>query len=612
MQNLLPRHRSLALAWAIMLASAVVSILIWGFRYGIRNNEFHAILVETAARGVVFANDAMASTMQDYVSIFWLVVAYLSSYLPVEGVFCFFLLIGRILLTIGVALIIRGLFKEASWLKAASSASVVTIASGFMAGLPLGADPVMGDYLSQTYVSVGICAVAIGLAFNGRQLLSAVILGVAYNVNAMQANFALGIATIIWIEASVSERSVLLFPKAFLIFLLIASPNLYWILSVTGAKATGLYLEGARIADFTRFIFPFHFFWSVKGISQKINGVSLALLPLAISIASLAFKEARLKLDNARWLFIASVISLLYIFAGAVGAEAFPSRFILQLHFFRSDVLIYLIAVSAFISLILRNAGKRDSLFAVLLLALAAFLAHQFHVALLIFIWGVVMEKKSPICRWVAILAPVIIVIYGLMLAYTGRFFGVPMALAALLSAILKDRNVPLQAAIALFIVVSVSFSFYMERAVVGKEGLSLSDEIRLVAKEASAKVPKDAAFLIPPNYTVRPFLKRGVFVTMKDGGAFMWAKGYELEYIRRLNLLSITYTPGKFYDEKRVEEEFISGLGKSLLLMKGEGVGYAILPKRALKNAPHDLITESEHFLAFEISSLSSPLKDN
>ncbi len=595
-----------------MLASAVVSMLLWGFRYGIRNNEFHIVLVETAARGVVFANDAMASTMRDYVSIFWLVVAYLSSYLPVEGVFCFFLLIGRILLIAGVALIIRGLFKEASWLKAASSASVVTIASGFMVGLPLGADPVMGDYLSQTFVSVGICAVGIGFAFNGRHLLSAVILGAAYNVNAMQANFALGIAAIIWIEASIRERSFLLFPKAFLIFLLIASPNLYWILSVTGAKATGPYLEGAEIADFTRYIFPFHFFWSVKSISQKVNGVSLALLPLALSIASIAFKEARLKLDNARWLLIASVISLLYIFAGAVGAEAFPSRFILQLHFFRSDVLIYLIAASALISLILKNAGKKDNLLAVMLFALAAFLAHQFHVALLIFIWAVVMEKKSPICRWAAILAPVIIVIYGLALAYTGRFFGVPMALAAVFLAIFKDRNVALQAAISFFIVISVSFSYYMERAVVGKEGPSLSDEIRVVAKEASAKVPADAAFLIPPNYTVRPFLKRGVFVTMKDGGAFMWAKGYELEYIRRLKLLSITYTPGKFYDEEKVSEEFISGLGSSLPAMKGEGVGYAILPRTALKNAPQDLIAESEHFLAVDINDILSPMKGN
>lgn len=605
-------QRSSALAWAIMLASAVVSILIWGFRYGIRNNEFHIVLVETAARGVVFANDAMASTMQDYVSIFWLAVAYLSSYFPVEGVFCFFLFIGRILLIAGVALIIRGLFKEASWLKAASSASVVTIASGFMIGLPLGADPVMGDYLSQTFVSVGICAVGIGFAFNGRHLLSAVILGAAYNVNAMQANFALGIAAIIWIEALIRERSFLLFPKAFLIFLLIASPNLYWILSVTGAKATGPYLEGAEIADFTRYIFPFHFFWSVKSISQKVNGVSLALLPLALSIASIAFKEARLKLDNARWLLIASVISLLYIFAGAVGAEAFPSRFILQLHFFRSDVLIYLIAASALISLILKNAGKKDNLLAVMLFALAAFLAHQFHVALLIFIWAVVMEKKSPICRWAAILAPVIIVIYGLALAYTGRFFGVPMALAAVFLAIFKDRNVALQAAISFFIVISVSFSYYMERAVVGKEGPSLSDEIRVVAKEASAKVPKDAAFLIPPNYTVRPFLKRGVFVTMKDGGAFMWAKGYELEYIRRLKLLSITYTPGKFYDEEKVSEEFISGLGSSLPAMKGEGVGYAILPRTALKDAPQDLIAESEHFMVVDINDILSPMKGN
>ncbi len=612
MQNLPSRHRSSALAWAIISVSAVVSILIWGFRYGIRNNEFHAVLVETAARGVVFANDAMASTMQDYVSIFWLAVAYLSSYLPVEGVFCFFLLIGRILLTTGVALIIRGFVKEASWLKAASLASVVTISSGFMTGLPLGADPVMGDYLSQTFVSIGICAVAVGFAFNGRHLLSAIILGVAYNVNAMQANFALGIATIIWIEASFRERSFLLFPKAFLIFLLIASPNLYWILSVTGAKATGPYLEGAEIAGFTRYIFPFHFFWSVKSISQKVNGVSLALLPIALSIASIAFKEARLKLDNARWLFIASSISILYIIIGAVGAEAFPSRFILQLHFFRSDVLTYLIAASAIISLILKNAGKKDSLFAALFFALAAFLAHQFHVALLIFIWAVAMGKKSPICRGIAILAPVIIVVYGLALAYTGRFFGVPMALAALLSVILKDRSVPLQAAISIFIVISVSFSYYMERSGVGKEGLSLSDEIRLVAKEASAKVPQDATFLIPPNYTVRPFLKRGVFVTMKDGGAFMWAKGYELEYIRRLKLLGITYTPGEFYNEEKVAKEFVAGLGMSLPAMKGEGVGYAILPRTVLKDAPQELIAGSEHFLAVDINDILSPMKGN
>lgn len=605
MGRFLSRHQSSVFAWVVMLASATVSILLWGFRYGIRNNEFHAVLVETAARGAVFANDAMASTMRDYVSIFWLAVAYLSSYFPVEGVFCFFLFMGRILLTAGVALIIRGLVKEASWLKAASIASVVTLSSGFITGLPLGADPVMSDYLSQTYVSIGLCAVAAGFAFNGRHLLSAVILGIAYNVNAMQANFALGMITIIWIEASFRERSFLLFPKSFLLFLLIASPNLYWILSVTGAKATGGYLEGAQIADFTKYLAPYHFFWSVKGISQKVNGVSLAMLPLAVSIASVVFKEIRLKLDNARWLFIASVISLLYIFAGAVGAEVFPSRFILQLHFFRSDVLVYLIAASALIGLILKNAEKKDSLFAALLFAIAAFLAHQFHVALLIFIWAAVIEKKSPVSRGAVFLALLVIVIYGLALTYMGRFFGIPMALAAVIVALLKDRNIPLQAAISIFIVISVSFSSYMEMTIVEKEDTNLSDEIRVVAKEASTKVPMDAAFLIPPNYTVRPFLKRGVFVTMKDGGAFMWAKGYELEYIRRLKLLGVTYTPGKYYDEKRVAEEFFSGLAKSLLLMKGEGIGYAILPRTVLKNVPRALVAESEHFIAFEIDNL-------
>jgi hypothetical protein len=132
--------------------------------------------------------------------------------------------------------------------------------------------------------------------------------------------------------------------------------------------------------------------------------------------------------------------------------------------------------------------------------------------------------------------------------------------------------------------------------------------EIRALAQTVSDKVPKNSLFLIPPWYDVRPYLKHGVFVSMKDGAAYLWAKGYEMEYIRRLRVLGIPYTPGVPYNVNEITKYFFSNINDVLRDARREGVTHVILPKEIFANASSasagSSIGESGDFIVLDIDN--------
>jgi hypothetical protein len=125
--------------------------------------------------------------------------------------------------------------------------------------------------------------------------------------------------------------------------------------------------------------------------------------------------------------------------------------------------------------------------------------------------------------------------------------------------------------------------------------------EMRDLARALRPELPEDALVAIDPAYEVRPQLGRGVFVSMKDGAAYLWKPGFELEYLRRLALLGVSYTPGRRYETARVAREFQEGLPASLERLPAEGVSHAIVEA---DRAPADAVCRrrSAHFCVLEL----------
>jgi hypothetical protein len=128
--------------------------------------------------------------------------------------------------------------------------------------------------------------------------------------------------------------------------------------------------------------------------------------------------------------------------------------------------------------------------------------------------------------------------------------------------------------------------------------------EIERVARSVSEIVPQDALFVIPPTSTIRSRLHRGVYVSMQDGGAYFWNKGFEVEFIRRLGVLGIRYTPSIYRDKDTVTREFLENIHPALLRLKTEGVTHAILPFSTIKNFPSRSIFQTENFIVLGIDN--------
>ena len=165
----------------LCLSSSILACHLWGFKYGIYNNEFHTIIVDKIAKGIRFPGDAMAASMGNFPSPFWYVVAQCSKIVPAPIVFQIFYLVAWVLLNVGVSSMIAALTMKKDWILPWVLGSYAILSIGFIMNLPLGSDSVILPYLSQTFVSVGLCLLSISLTLENNNGWSAAVLGVAYN-----------------------------------------------------------------------------------------------------------------------------------------------------------------------------------------------------------------------------------------------------------------------------------------------------------------------------------------------------------------------------------------------------------------------------------------------
>lgn len=628
--------KELLYASMLVVVSTLASILIWGFHFGIKNNEFHAIIVDKIAYGTSFQGDALASAMHNFVSPFWIGVGFLVKVFPEKTVYFLFFFISRALLCIGIAVTISAFSRSANSLPAYFLASLVTISSGLVNVLPLGDNAVISDYLSHTFVSAGLCLVSFGLSVKKKYIWSAILLGITYNINAMQVNFTLGMLLVIWFVNARDEMNA--YYKSFglpiALFLLCASPTIYWIASVLHESPARDYMSGSALADFAKYYLPGHYFWAIKSFREKLNGISIITIPLTLALSAHVVKGGLFDHRMKREVLIASSVSLLYLIVGAISAGIFPSRLFFQLHLFRSDIIIYIITLSLLLSLLF-NKNLQNYTRLMMIAAIAECLTNAFFKAQLFVLWAVIIEGaryykvKEFLIKVINVSFFLAVCVLFIRTGYREMILLIPFLLYGLSSLMHQQgpsdapveshRNEQTMAAhpnkrhglargnpLVIGYLCAFIFVLYSSYAVLTtyySETEADVEEIKALAVMVSDKVPENSLFLIPPWYQIRPYLKHGVFVSMKDGAAYLWDKGYEYEYIRRLKVLGIEYTPGVKFNESEIKEYFYNHINGALGNVKHEGVTHVILPKKLFSYAG-PMIGISENFIALDLDS--------
>ncbi|MHC4150124.1 MAG: hypothetical protein ACYSR5_11635, partial [Planctomycetota bacterium] len=548
----------------------------------IDNNEFHTVIVYKIARIAAFEKDAMAATLGNFASPFWLLIGYLARSFDPRVLFFAFLFLARFLTTAGIGYLTLGLSGRSAATRSWMLAMMATLSAGFLRGLPLGADPAMDTFLSQTFFSYGLCLLALGALFDGKNLTSAAVLGVAYYVNLMQANFVLGIACAHFLlQILRREPGGIVKSLRYLgVFVVIASPMIVWSYSVISRSSPGDFLAGKALVDFARFYYPGHYFFLGKPLmTKKVQGLALALLPLAMSFSRGARIQNSLRLT--------SIILLSYIAAEAAFDHVGATRLFFQLHLLRSDVISYALAVATACALVANLAYEQNQNWALYFIVLAVILHGEYRGALFValfavtvehlkerreYIWGI-GEKTAAMCMVLGIAALSVLRPYNKL---------IPALAAAPILVLLKNWR---RLSAGLYVVLVIGVTVLLAKDVVRKRDYLVQSRYTRVefdrfCQAASSILPHDALVAVPPSLKVRACLKRSIYVNWKEGAAYLWNKGFEVSYLRRLGNIGVHYTPGVRLSLESSDSTYMRSFRGNAALLKRDGVTHAIIDK--------------------------------
>jgi hypothetical protein len=596
--------RAFAVFVAVAALVAVLSALIYGFDFGIDNNEFHAAIVYKVGGVAALEHDALAQTLGSFASPFWLALGLVSRWMEPRAVFLVFFLASRFLLALGLGYVTASLTDDRIGRRSALLAAVVTLCAGFVADLPLGADPPTDTYLSQTFFSYGPCLLALGAALNGKHRWSAFALGLAYNINLMQANFALAMvaaafAVDLWRRRDGAIRQTLEYA---LVVLVVASPTIVWSGSILAAAGLGPAFEGRALVDFAKYYFASHYFFLGKSAWAQSMGLSLACIPIVLSLSS----GIRVRHQLAAM----ATVPLALFCSDAVFEIMGPGRVYFALHVLRSDVFAFALAVAALCAATMTLAVSRNWLAAAYAIGLAAVLAGEFRGALLVSALAVLVEYEqrhipaSETRRWwrtVALRAIAVCMSVGLAAAAARNPRATGLLLCAAAPALIlvrQWRTVTLAGAV----VAAVGGGYLLWNDGVTRINAIASHrlmraEAEQICLEAARVLPRNALVAIPPSWTVRAFLRRSVYVNYKEGAAYLWSKGFELDYLRRLKNVGVAYTPGVAFDGEKADVAYADAVPKNLAVLRGDGVTHVILDRRHAAQLGSACVVESSNY---------------
>lgn len=584
------------IAEKILVASsvAVLAYLLWGYSYGILTNEYHITLVLKSAGAFPFHGDAMADTLGGYASPLWFAISRVVGLFPISALFFAGFVFSRMIFAWAIGSLAASFLTDPQKMRLAWMVGAIsTVAFGWIVPLPVGGDPVLGPYFSQTFLSIGLLAWSIAMALRKKWNGSALILGLAFNVNIMQSALACGIIGILWFSMAIPLRkiNVIRFGKTVGICCLVALPGLFLairsMLNSTGSD----FLEGQQLSDWARFWLEGHFFASGRSFLRILSMFSLLLLPVVLLHQ---FEDRTLRRRAIVAVMVPTALTLFQmLFAGVA-----PSRVLFQLHLFRSDVLAYCLVTAMAVGLAIQARRKDQHEFVssvtLALLLLAGGFLQAMVIAISSLILNVPNQRTTQIQQGFSVL---LLLGGGVWSLQSGvKVSGVLLILTcvSLVFKVIDSRGWFFHVLVILSVVVGlVNNWLFWKNVWVQNNFATQYGEQTPHAKQLRAfgdSTPVNAVFLLPPSVNARPFLRRGVWFNFYDGADFLWRKGAELGTLERMKALGIRYEPGARVDLDSMDTQWYAGLCQSLPKVAQAGVTHVVIPDAKNKSAPWSL----------------------
>ncbi len=481
----------------------ISSLLITGYVIYSSNQSLQIPLVYKLNDPALYPNDPFGDTLPYYASMLWRVIALLVRAISLEPLLLTLFLAERLF-------VIYAAGKLAQTFAPKSQLACV----GAMALFALVIDPILGSgtivapYFEQTGLSIPLILLATASFYNQRPILTAVWLGVAFNLNSMYGVYAITYLGAVFLLDSTYRQAWKKWLLCFGLFLLIASPAIFLTLSAFGRNAAdnNLWLIASQVR------FPYHLFpltWDKAAFGRF--GILIFLVTAVLH--QNRRKMAQLFKHGAIWAGV-SLLWLLYAFVAAYIAKS-PSM--LVMHPGRGTDLWYCFAAIALVSV-----------FAVQLEQARGWQKRSLSVAIF----------SASILIWNPFIGPYILVVCLIILTLKPVWYyllgnGSPNRIALLL-------------ALWVFLVGVQNFHSRLSEAKSLQGALMYrpTPSIEQVADWTKANTSQDAVFLVDLAWDeFRSLTKRPVFVTWKDGSAILWDRSYVQAWAERLKEIGLDIT---------------------------------------------------------------------
>jgi len=338
-------------------------------------------------------------------------------------------------------------------------------------------------------------------------------------------------------------------------------------------------LAGKALSDFVAFHIPGHFFWSMKSPSQKIQALALMAIPPLVAWRGLARPRISAK--------IVSFATVAFFIAQILLLQVAPSRFLFQLHLFRSDVLCYALAEGMLMGEVFASLRARDRRETCAWICVASMVSSgNFLSALgLLLSWLLIRDGIGK--RSMAMVVLLVAAVVALQILLQSPYTWITMFLLGCAVLLPAPRSIGRMAypSIAALVFLSLVVATYRAWKIDFNRGAGSVDAHSAAYDKALASAREgsspDDLFTVPPSRNTRAILQRGVYYSIWDGAGFLWYRGHELEVLRRMRVLGIPYTPGVQNLPDSIDRRWAAGLCSAVPALRKEGVTRAIVPVR-------------------------------
>jgi hypothetical protein len=325
----------------LSLASALASIALQGFQFGVSNNVFHVPYVLRLYDAPEFAADAFYQSLKHFASWVWPMMSLVATPHNVATVFFLAHVLSRWMAFVAILLVVRDFGLRTT--VAVAVLNVLFVGSRLFEGSsPVGKSGLFMGYFTHSEVTHPFLLVSMFLLARRRLTLAFLVNGFTFNINAFIGSWGLAalsvttlcITRVHGVELTLTQRlKRLLLPVV--VNLAVASPTIWWIAQSSLAEYETPPFD---YIGYLRLYAPQHF------LIEAATGTSLLVLGSIVLSGLIALQQlqnATHAIEVWRKLYVAFLVIFL---VGMILPSLSGSRFLLNLHLLRVDGVVVLLA----------------------------------------------------------------------------------------------------------------------------------------------------------------------------------------------------------------------------------------------------------------------------